>query len=293
MLPDIVLGNIHFLLACYVTSRGIITIWRCMMEKQITVGELAKQAHITVRTLQYYDKIGLLKPTSMSKGGRRLYGIHNITILHQIITLKSLGLTLEEIKKRIVPINTNEDISRMLSKQSDLIKEQISKANKILDSIEMITSDIEDSNTIDWSKYSNMVKLIQDNNESFWVVRFLDDNVLENITQVHEQYSEEELPSDWLVKCMRKAKHLFNSGLTPDSDEAQKLAHEMWTMVEKYSNGEPEMIMKLYSFYSVSEQWPKEYSIIQKETKTFLEKSIELYIGTHIVRQITEEKDGE
>lgn len=260
------------------------------MDKQMTVGELAKIAHITVRTLQYYDKIGLLKPTSISKGGRRLYGIHNITILHQIITLKSLGLTLDEIKKRIVPINTNKDVTRMLSRQSNLIREQISKANKILESIEMITSDIEELNTVDWSKYSNMVKLIQENNESFWVVKFLDNDMLENITQIHEQYSEEELPSDWLVRCMKKAKSLLDLGVTPDGEEAQNLALEMWTMVEKYSNGEPEMIRKLYSFYSVSDQWPKEYSDIQKETRVFLEKSIEFYIGTHMIRRITEEE---
>ena len=263
------------------------------MIERITVGQLANQAHVTVRTLQYYDKIGLLKPSSMSDGGRRLYGANDITILHQIITLKSLGLTLDEIRKRLVPINSNDDIKRMLTKQSNLIKEQISKANKILESIEMITTEINEHDTVDWSKYSNMVKLIQENNESYWVMNYLEDDMLENITQIHEQYSEEELPSDWLVNCMKKAAALLKSGFTSESEEAQALAKEMWTMVEKYSDGQPEMVQKLYEFYSGSEHWPKQYSDMQKATHTFLEKSIEHYIGIHMMKLFSQEKVGE
>ncbi len=254
------------------------------MTELITVGELAKEANVTVRTLQYYDKINLLKPSSISEGGRRLYSRNDISILHQIVTFKSLGLSLDDIKKRIMPINSNDDINRMLLKQTDLIKEQISKANKILESIEMITSEINEEDIVDWSKYSNMMKLIQDNNESFWLMNYLEDDMLETITSVHEQYSEKELPSDWFVKCMKKARDLISSGSKHDSKEAQALALEMWTMVEKYSNGKPEMMKKLYEFYSESEEWPKQYSDMQKEISSFIEKSIEYYVKEHMMK---------
>jgi DNA-binding transcriptional MerR regulator len=145
-----------------------------MLNGKMTVGELAKIAHVTVRTLQYYDKIGLLKPSDMTEGGRRLYSEKDITILHQIITLKSLGLGLSDIKDRLIPIITNDDIKNMLLQQSMLIKEQISKSSKVLESIEMISNDIDETGDVDWSRYSNMVKLIQDNNEHFWVMNYLD-----------------------------------------------------------------------------------------------------------------------
>ena len=45
-------------------------------EKLMTVGELATKIDVTVRTLQYYDKQGLLKPSEQSEGGRRLYTNH-------------------------------------------------------------------------------------------------------------------------------------------------------------------------------------------------------------------------
>jgi DNA-binding transcriptional MerR regulator len=260
------------------------------MLKQIAVGELAKQAHVTIRTLQYYDKIGLLKPSSMTDGGRRLYSENDITVLHQIITLKSLGLSLDEIKKRLIPIESNDDIKRMLIKQSNLIKEQIAKANKILSSIEMITNEINDDDTVDWSKYSNMVKLIQDNNESYWVLNYLENDTLEDITHIHEKYSEEELPSDWLVKCMKTAQTLLDSGISPDSEEAAALAKEMWTMVEKYSDGQPEKVQKLYTFFSASDKWPKAYARMHEASHEFLEKAIENYIGNQMMKLFSQEK---
>lgn len=245
---------------------------------QMTVGLLARQANVSVRTLQYYDRIGLLKPSSTSAGGRRLYNASDMTILHQIITLKNLGLSLAEIKNWLVPINSNEDIKRMLLKQAALIKEQILKANKVIDAIEMIVVEIDEYNAVDWSKYSNMVKLIQENNESFWVINYLENDVLENIANVHEHYSEEELPSDWLIKCMKKAKALIDNGLTPESSEAHALAAEIWTMVQKYASGQPEMVEKLYAFFKEAKHWPKQYAELQMSTQEFIEESIEQYI---------------
>ncbi len=245
---------------------------------QMTVGMLAKQVNVSVRTLQYYDKMGLLKPSSISEGGRRLYDANDMAILHQIITLKNLGLSLDDIKSRLMPTNSNDDIKKMLYKQAELIKEQILKASKVVESIEMIVSEIEGNNIIDWSKYSNMMKLIQENNESFWVTHYLENDVLESIVQVHEQYSEEELPSDWLIKCMKRVKALIDLGHAPESNEAQDLAAEVWTIVDKYTHGHPEMLQKLYEFFNDANQWPSQYAQMQKETHEFLEASIEHYI---------------
>ena len=66
----------------------------------MSVGELAKKMHTTVRTLQYYDKEKLLCPSSQSEGGRRLYTHKDMIKLHQIQSLKSLGFSLEEIKNK-------------------------------------------------------------------------------------------------------------------------------------------------------------------------------------------------
>ena len=80
--------------------------YRAIPDGYMTVGEVAKKMGTTVRTLQYYDKEGLLCPSAESEGGRRLYTDKDLVMLHQIVCLKSLGFTLDDIKQRLISLET-------------------------------------------------------------------------------------------------------------------------------------------------------------------------------------------
>ena len=61
-------------------------------------GKFAQKALVSVRTLRYYDKEGLLSPTEYSEAGYRLYSDEDLVNLQQILALKFLGFALDEIK---------------------------------------------------------------------------------------------------------------------------------------------------------------------------------------------------
>lgn len=63
----------------------------------LTVGQVAEQLDITVRTLHHYDEIGLLRPSARSSAGYRLYTDEDITRLQHIVVYRRLGFALEEI----------------------------------------------------------------------------------------------------------------------------------------------------------------------------------------------------
>ena len=63
-----------------------------------TVKEISERTGISVRTLHYYDEIGLLKPTSYSEGGYRLYDDKALEILRQILFFREFDMPLKEIK---------------------------------------------------------------------------------------------------------------------------------------------------------------------------------------------------
>lgn len=70
------------------------------MEGRIyTTGEFAKKAGVSVRTIRYYDKQGMLKPSHVSQSGYRLYTDGDFARLQKILTLKYLGFSLEEIRR--------------------------------------------------------------------------------------------------------------------------------------------------------------------------------------------------
>src|SRR5262245_48879149 len=64
----------------------------------LKVGELARRTGLTIRTLHHYDEIGLLKPSHHTESGHRLYAAGDVARLQQVISLRQLGFTLEEVQ---------------------------------------------------------------------------------------------------------------------------------------------------------------------------------------------------
>lgn len=95
----------------------------------MTVGETAKKMGTTVRTLQYYDKKGLLSPSAVSEGGRRLYTYKDMVRLHEIMSLKTLGFSLEDIKKNLSSLETPKEVVQVLTDQETKLKEEIQRLN--------------------------------------------------------------------------------------------------------------------------------------------------------------------
>jgi len=67
----------------------------------VTVGEVAKRTGLSVRTLHHYHAIGLLKPSRRSDAGYRLYSVGDLMRLEQIVLLRSVGLSLDEIRRSL------------------------------------------------------------------------------------------------------------------------------------------------------------------------------------------------
>lgn len=101
------------------------TKYRVIPEGFMTVGQLAKKIGITIRTLQYYDKEGLAFPSAESEGGRRLYTDKDLVKLHQILSLKSLGFSLKDIKGRLISLKTPDDVAKALTEQADVLRKKI------------------------------------------------------------------------------------------------------------------------------------------------------------------------
>ena len=66
-----------------------------------TTGDIAKLCNVSVRTVQYYDTRGILQPTELSEGGRRLYTEQDLEKMKIICALKELDLSLDLISKII------------------------------------------------------------------------------------------------------------------------------------------------------------------------------------------------
>jgi len=131
-----------------------------MVEKYYTTGEFAKKSNVTVRTIRYYDKEGLLKPSFLSESGHRCYSDHDFAKLQKILSLKYLGLTLEEIKGITTGNKDGDYIRESVELQLDLIrkkKEQLFIMEKALLDTKKVLAEKEE---VSWNKIITLIQVM-------------------------------------------------------------------------------------------------------------------------------------
>jgi DNA-binding transcriptional MerR regulator len=130
-----------------------------MRFEALKVGELARRTGLTVRTLHHYDEIGLLRPSLHTEAGHRLYTAEDVARLQQVLSLRQLGFSLEEvsacldrpgfsplevIRLHVARLREQIDLQRMLCARLETIAahfrtaEEVS-AEEFLKTIEVMT----------------------------------------------------------------------------------------------------------------------------------------------------------
>ena len=99
-----------------------------------TVGEVARLAHVSVRTLHHYDGIGLLTPSTRSAGGYRLYSESDLHRLRQVLFYRELEFGLEEIAEILADASAGTDDH--LRRQHRLLRERRTRDQALLAAIE-------------------------------------------------------------------------------------------------------------------------------------------------------------
>ena len=101
-----------------------------------TTGEIAKLCGVTVRTVQYYDTRGILVPTELSEGGRRLYSEDDLKRMKIICFLRDLGLPIDSISQLLSEDDPGSVISLLLEQQEKALKEEIGERQEKLQKLE-------------------------------------------------------------------------------------------------------------------------------------------------------------
>lgn len=247
----------------------------------LTVGELAKLMDITVRTLQYYDKEGLLTPSSKSEGGRRLYTKKDMVKLHQILSFKYLGFSLEDIKHKLISIDNYDDVVKTLNSQEQSLKSQIEKLKEAVFAVQSLRDEVSLMHEVDFNKYADIVTLIRQNNEGYWVVKFFDDNLM---THIKDKFTGQ---PDFARALFKKWKSMYDEVVllkgqqeTPESEKGQELAKQWWSLVMDFTGGDMSMLPKLKAFNETKQGWSEEMQKKQQIADEFIGKALKIYFKT-------------
>lgn len=113
-----------------------------------TTGEMAKLCGVSVRTVQFYDTKGLLIPSSLTEGGRRLYSEDDLKEMRRICLLKSLGLSLEAIKGALESKHAEQILLLLLDEQEKQLAKELTEKEKQKKAIDLIRHMLKDGQTL-------------------------------------------------------------------------------------------------------------------------------------------------
>ena len=109
-----------------------------------TTGEIAKLCGVSVRTVQYYDDRGILTPSTLSEGGRRLYSEEDVRRMHIICFLREVGLPINSISALLHEENPGSIISILLEEQEKSLREELSERQTKLELLEGIKRELKE-----------------------------------------------------------------------------------------------------------------------------------------------------
>lgn len=157
-----------------------------------TSGAFAKKADVTIRTIRYYDKQGILKPSHHSAAGYRLYTGEDFVKLQKILALKYLGFSLEEIGAMTL-YDTADTMKQSLELQIQLIEKKRAHLEMVENALLHTKKMMDKTGEVDWSQMLKLIHLT--NMEKDLVEQYKNSSNLNIRIELHEKYSKN--PTGW------------------------------------------------------------------------------------------------
>ncbi|MEE1034868.1 MAG: methyltransferase domain-containing protein [Agathobacter sp.] len=163
------------------------------LEGYYSSGDFAKKAHITKKTIRYYDEHNILKPSYVNENGARFYNDEDFARLQQILFLKYLGFSLDDIKEMTLKNTDSDFMSESLHMQMGLVDERIEQMELMRQALDDAAKIIDRGEHVDWS---HMLELVNVNEmEQKLKKQYRDASNISARISLHKEYSKN--PVSW------------------------------------------------------------------------------------------------
>lgn len=209
--------------------------------------DFARIASVTVRTLHHYDRIGLLKPSDYTDAGYRLYREQDLIRLQQIITLKFICFSLNQIKN--------------LLKSKEIIAEKRQQFDLAINAIEKAQSLLATNDEPDWDAFKQIIEVINMQNNMDWTKKYYSDEAKQTIAERATTISPEVIEQgqrDWAT-LIREVETAVSEGLDPKSEQAAGLATRWSELIKAFTGENQEIQAGLSKMYSDQTNWPANF----------------------------------
>ncbi|EPE4462399.1 MerR family transcriptional regulator [Klebsiella pneumoniae] len=235
----------------------------------LKVGELARRSGITVRTLHYYDNIGLLIPSARSDSGYRLYNRADIARLHHIQALRRMGMTLAEVGAILE--RSDLALPTVLERQIAMLNQQLAQITALrarLQTMQLQLTAGDDPELNDWLTTLELMTMY----DKYFTA--------DELAQLPFYQADTQRQQEWAA-MVQQVHELMANGTPAEDPQAQRIARRWMLTLERDTAGNPAFLTRLNAMHadepSMREQIGITPAMTDYITRAFAETKLTIY----------------
>ncbi|ENH96439.1 transcriptional regulator [Gracilibacillus halophilus YIM-C55.5] len=205
----------------------------------ISSGELAKRFKVSIRTIRYYDQIGLVRPSKLGEGGKRFYSAEDCLIFEKVMLLKSLSLPLEEIKKII----KEQSIQNILLAHKSYLEEQLSHIQKSISHTVSLLHILKLEDTINWE---DLISLIVPSEQTRSWSSFFSFDEQETLHERLPKLENDNSSTRKWINIIKRIELCIKNEVSPASEQAKLIIEDMDILSEETFQGDQNLMAKFW-----------------------------------------------
>jgi DNA-binding transcriptional MerR regulator len=232
------------------------------------VGELARRTGLSIRTLHYYDEIGLLVPSHHTGSGHRLYTAGDVARLQRVLSLRQLGFALEEVRDCL----DRPDFSplRVVEMHLARLRDELRLQHRLCERLEALAAGFRAAGEVSAEEFLQTIE------EIVMIEKYYTPEQLEQLKARAEQVDPErirEVEAEW-PRLMAEVRAEMDKGTDPADPRVQELAKRWEGLVREFTGGDPGIFNSLKRMY---ESEPKVHGMDTgpiREMRAYIDKAL-------------------
>ncbi|TQI79575.1 DNA-binding transcriptional MerR regulator [Serratia fonticola] len=235
----------------------------------LKVGELARRSGITVRTLHYYDSIGLLIPSARSDAGYRLYSRADITRLHHIQALRRMGVALTEIGALLA--HSHLALPAVIEQQIAMFDRQLAQITSLRNRLQYMLAQLTQGHEPELNDWLTTLEMMTMYDKYF---------TADELAQLPFYQADESRNREW-EEMVSNVRGLMESGVNIEDPRAQSVARRWICSLERDTAGNPAFLTRLNAMHAdepaMREQTGITPAMTEYVTRAFAETKLQIY----------------
>nr|MDJ0590242.1 MerR family transcriptional regulator [Pleurocapsa sp. MO_226.B13] len=231
------------------------------MSDLMKIGELAKQTGLSIRTLHYYDEIGLLSPSCRTDVGYRLYSNQDIIRLQQIVSLRQLGFSLKEIGECLK--NPDFSLQQTIDLHRARVREQMALSRNLLKRLDAISTELETKRSVAVENLIQVMETISMSKQQYFTP--------EQQAILEERFRQAE--GEW-QEILTQVRAEMSKGTNLNSPAVQQLARRWQAIVKFLICGDEQIYESLVRMYQQEGIEAASYGAMDAATFDYLLKAV-------------------